>query len=225
MKRSRINAEIKNAMEICKRLSFFLPDFAGWSPEEWKRGDADEMKKTMLGWDVTDYGTDDFDRVGAVLFTLRNGSVYDSSLGTPYCEKVIIMKAGQKLPMHFHFSKTEDIINRNGAALHIRVYASKKTPEGYELDGERPVTIYRDGIKNILPAGTVLHVEKGCSVTIAPYIYHEFFSDEENGELIVGEVSSVNDDTKDNYYLSPLKLTKIEEDEPEIYHLCGGYIQ
>ena len=32
MKRSRINAEIKNAMEICKRLSFFLPDFAGWSP-------------------------------------------------------------------------------------------------------------------------------------------------------------------------------------------------
>ena len=31
MKRSRINAEIKNAMEICKRLSFFLPDFAGWS--------------------------------------------------------------------------------------------------------------------------------------------------------------------------------------------------
>lgn len=68
-------------------------------------------------------------------------------------------------------------------------------------------------------------MEKGSSVTIAPYIYHEFFSDEEKGELIVGEVSSVNDDTKDNYFLSPLKLKKIEEDEPEIYHLCGGYIQ
>ncbi len=29
----------------------------------------------MLGWDVTDFGYGDFDNVGLLIFTLRNGSV------------------------------------------------------------------------------------------------------------------------------------------------------
>jgi len=40
----------------------------------------------------------------------------------------------------------------------------------------------------------------------------------------LGEVSRVNDDEKDNRFLEPIaRFSKIEEDEPAIYFLCGEY--
>ena len=42
-------------------------------------------------------------------------------------------------------------------------------------------------------------------------------------ELIVGEVSKVNDDAKDNHFSEEIHLT-IEEDEPVRHLLCGGYV-
>lgn len=78
------------------------------------------MKKVMQGWDVTDFGSDDFAHTGAVLFTIRNGDLYDPDTGVPYCEKVIVFDSTEKqvIPLHFHNNKTEDIINRgNGITL------------------------------------------------------------------------------------------------------------
>lgn len=43
------------------------------------------------------------------------------------------------------------------------------------------------------------------------------------GELIVGEVSKVNDDAKDNHF-SEETHHSIEEDEPVRHLLCGGYV-
>lgn len=224
MKRSEINSNIEWAMQLCRELHFNLPEFAFWTPEDWEnRGETTEMLRCVAqGWDVTDYAGGDFDKVGAVLFTLRNGSIYDADKGTPYCEKMIAMKEGQMLPLHFHYSKTEDIINRCGGTLCVKVYNSKGAAEGYAPDTESDVTLRMDGISVTVPAGGTVEVSNGNSVTLTPYIYHEFFA--KGGAVIVGEVSSVNDDSRDNHFEKEIKL-HIEEDEPIRHVLCGGYVQ
>jgi len=41
---------------------------------------------------------------------------------------------------------------------------------------------------------------------------------------LVGEVSRVNDDEKDNRFLDPIgRFPQIEEDEPSLYLLCNEY--
>lgn len=224
MKRSTINANIEWAIGACKKLGFNLPKFAFWTPEDWekRKNETKHMVGAAQGWDVTDYASGDFDKTGAVLFTLRNGNLYDRTIGTPYCEKAIIMKDGQTLPMHFHFSKTEDIINRCGGVLCVTVYNSKSEAEGYALDTESDVTLHLDGIPTTFPAGSTVEVTNGNSITLTPYVYHKFCA--KGGDVIVGEVSSINDDAKDNHFTEDLTLT-IEEDEPVRHVLCGGYVQ
>ena len=97
---------------------------------------------TMLVWDITDFGCGDFQTCGAILFTVRNGSIYDANVGTPYAEKYIFMKDGceQEIPMHYHVKKTEDIINRAGGILCVQVFANGNDGKSYP---EAPVTLYR----------------------------------------------------------------------------------
>ena len=227
MKRSEINRYIDWAVSVCEKLHIALPSFAFWTPEEWKRRGTtvSHMLAVKQGWDVTDYNSGNFDAVGAVLFTLRNGNIYDKEEGTPYCEKVIIMKEGQKLPLHFHYSKTEDIINRGGGVQCVRVYNSTSKQDGFQLDHKSKVYLRLDGIPVSLPAGGVVEVANGNSITLTPYIYHEFWAKEGEGDLVIGEVSSINDDTRDNHFIGDINLPKIEEDEPVRYPLCNGYVQ
>lgn len=219
MKRSLINSNIEWAMELCKQLNFNLPSFAYYTPEEWEAKATEDMLKVKLGWDVTDYDSNDFDKIGAVLFTLRNGVFGD--MERPYCEKMIAMKEGQILPCHFHYDKTEDIINRAGGTLCVEVWNSKSEAEGYAVDYENDVTVTCDGVKVTVPAGGVVKVTSGNSITLLPYMYHRFYA--EGGPLIVGEVSKVNDDANDNHFVDEMHMT-IEEDEPVRHVLCGGYV-
>jgi D-lyxose ketol-isomerase len=66
MKRSIINAHINDAKEFIARMRFALPPFAYWSPGEWKdKGqEYDEIRENQLGWDLTDFGSGDYDRNG-----------------------------------------------------------------------------------------------------------------------------------------------------------------
>lgn len=219
MKRSLINANIEWAMELCKEMNFHLPSFAHYTPEEWAEKATEEMLKVKLGWDVTDYDSGDFDKIGAVLFTIRNGVFGD--MDRPYCEKMIAMKEGQILPCHFHYDKTEDIINRAGGVLCVEVWNSKSEAEGYAVDYESDVTVTCDGVQVTVPAGGIVRVTNGNSITLLPYMYHRFFA--EGGPLIVGEVSKVNDDANDNHFAEEMHMT-IEEDEPIRHVLCGGYV-
>ena len=227
MKRSDINRQIEWAIGACKKLGFHLPAFAFWTEADWeaRQDRLEHMRSVCQGWDVTDYNSGDFDKTGAVLFTLRNGNIYDATKGTPYCEKMIAMKAGQLLPMHFHYSKTEDIINRCGGTLCVKVYNSKSEAEGYAVDTQSDVHLRLDGIPVTIPAGGTVEVTNGNSITLFPYIYHEFFAKVEDGDLIVGEVSSINDDSKDNHFVTPLELPAIIEDAPVVHPLCNGYKQ
>lgn len=187
MKRSEINHNICETIELLKANNIGLPFFAYVKADEWaeKGIDLSRIKATMLGWDITDFGSDDFDHVGAVLFNARNGNLYDPSLGTPYAEKYIIMKQknNQELPMHYHMYKTEDIINRAGGDLLIEVYPSDKNRH-YDLT--KKVELYLDGVKHEFEPGSVIRLKKGDSVTITPYTFHRFYT--EGGDVIVGEV-------------------------------------
>ena len=121
MKRSEINSAIRWAADLMKSHHISLPVYADWSPAEWKEheGETGLIRQLMLGWDITDYGRGDFDKIGTVLYTVRNGSDTDPDAGVPYCEKYLIMKECQRLLNHYHVSKTEDIINRAGGVMQI----------------------------------------------------------------------------------------------------------
>ena len=222
MKRSEIQQAILWAKDFLKQNNFALPMFADWTPEEWRshRKEAETIIRTMRGWDVTTFGSDDFSKMGAVLFTIRNG-LPDGSAGCPYAEKLIMMKEGQVLPNHFHWQKTEDIINRGGGVLLIRVYNS--LPDG-SVDREGDVRILTDGIERIVPAGTDVEITRGNSMTMYPGLYHQFTPKPGCGDIIAGEVSSINDDHTDNHFeCSCPRFIPVEEDCPLTVPLCNEY--
>ena len=77
MKRSEINAALREMEQMVREYRFALPPFCGFTPEEWaeKGHEYDEIRDNMLGWDITDYGMGDFDKMGFSLITLRNGNL------------------------------------------------------------------------------------------------------------------------------------------------------
>ncbi len=223
MKRSQINEAIEWGKALLKKENITLPTFANWRHDEWiqNKVQMDMVFKTMLGWDVTDYGLDNYRKIGGVLFTVRNGDQKDSRVGVPYAEKYILLEDGQALPMHFHYTKTEDIINRAGGILALKLYNSNNDES---IDMESDVTVYMDGIKHIVKPGETVTVPVGSSITLTPYMYHSFWALEGEGDLIVGEVSSVNDDNVDNRFNPKLpRFGNVEEDVAAIHPLCNEY--
>ena len=223
MKRSEINAAIRWAKAFLAQNHISLPAYSNWSPEEWK-AHGDEIgviKKLMLGWDITDYGCGDFKTIGTVLYTVRNGSEKEPDIGVPYCEKYLILKDGQRLPKHYHVSKTEDIINRAGGVMQVFLWnADPKTGEQLETD----VVVYQDGIRRVYKAGEEILVTPGNSISLTPYMAHIFGPKPGTGDLICGEVSKVNDDLTDNYFLEKTaRFPTIEEDEPAMHPMCNEY--
>ncbi len=222
MKRSEILEAVAWAKALLNEKGIALPMFAAWTREEWRkhRDEAETVIRTMRGWDVTTFGHDDFSQMGAVLFTLRNG-LPDGTAGCPYAEKLILMREGQVLPNHFHRMKTEDIINRGGGVLLIRVYNS--LPDG-SVDRTGDVGICTDGIERRVPAGTDVEITRGNSMTIRPGLYHLFTPKAGCGDVIVGEVSSVNDDNTDNYFEEARpRFVPVEEDCESDILLCNEY--
>ena len=222
MKRSEIQSAIAHAKALLNRNHFKLPEYGYWTMDEWRahRNELDTIVKTMRGWDVTDFGSGDFAKVGAVLFTLRNG-VLGTDIGCPYAEKLIIMREGQILPLHFHFSKTEDIINRGGGVLRITVYNSLPDES---VDRAGAVAFERDGFARVVPAGSAVDILPGGSMTIRPGMYHLFEVAPGSGDVIVGEVSAINDDNVDNRFAEKSeRFTGIEEDEPIRVPLVNEY--
>ena len=225
MKRSEINKAIVRARIVANQNKIHLPDFAYWSLVEWKQRlpGLDNLRETGLGWDVTDFGRGDFARCGAVLFTLRNGNKGNPWLGTPYAEKIIFQthRLQQEIPLHFHTEKTEDIINRGGGILMLELYNSLSDGD---LDTRMPVQVRMDGIDHTLQAGAVVAVDPGNSITLTPGLYHRFWAKENAGDLVVGEVSSINDDRTDNTFLkNAARFSGIEEDEQPLCPLCNEY--
>jgi len=114
----------------------------------------------------------------------------------------------------------EDIINRGGGDLVIELC---NLTEDEQLADTR-VTVQTDGIMRKLEAKGSIVLKPGESVTLTPYLCHQFYGQEGAGLVLVGEVSRVNDDEKDNRFLEPIgRFPQIEEDEPPLYYLCNEY--
>jgi hypothetical protein len=208
--------------KMIDRCSFKLPPFCYFTPEEWKEKgrEYDEVRDNMLGWDITDFGMGDFDRVGFSLITLRNGNVSMDKYTKPYAEKLLYMKEGQSAAMHFHWNKMEDIINRGGGNVLIGVYNAGKEEGLADTD----VLIHSDGREYTVPAGTQIRLRPGESITIQPRLYHDFHLEPGTGPVLLGEVSMCNDDNRDNrFYLPAGRFPVIEEDEPPFRLLCNEY--
>lgn len=220
MKRSEINEYIRHAEARFSAAGFHLPEWAHWGAEEWKRQAArtGRIVEARLGWDLTDFGLGTFESNGLILFTVRNGTL-SGSVPLPYAEKLMLSREQQVTPMHYHWSKTEDIINRGGGELVLRLQMAD--PETDQLTDE-PFVFYRDGLEITGTPGMELRLTPGQSVTFPPYLAHSFWA--EHGDCIIGEVSSVNDDETDNRFLDPIgRFPQIEEDEAPYRLLCTDY--
>ncbi len=223
MKRSTINTIMAEADQLISKYGFVLPPFAYWSPEEFaaRKDEARNVISARNGWDITDYGAGDYDRMGLFLFTLRNGRLADLQRGGGMCyaEKLLISRQDQLSPMHTHILKAEDIINRGGATLIIELYGSDDQGRFAEDKGG---TVYCDGIRVDYEAGQKLKLAPGESVTLMPGDWHAFWG--EGGDVLIGEVSTVNDDETDNIFREPIgRFANIEEDVEPTHLLVSDY--
>ena len=223
MKRSTINAIMAEAHDLIRKQGFVLPPFASWTPEEFKERaeTARHIIDARCGWDITDYGAGRFDEMGLFLFTLRNGLLADLQRGGGMCyaEKLLISRQDQLSPMHTHVIKAEDIINRGGATLVVELYGSYDAGQFAE---DRGGTLWLDGIRHDYAAGEKLRLAPGESVTLRPGDWHAFWGD--GGDVLIGEVSTVNDDETDNIFREPIgRFANIEEDVAPTHLLVSDY--
>jgi D-lyxose ketol-isomerase len=223
MKRSEVNDIMRAADDFIRSFGHVLPPFACWTPEEMvaRRDRIAGIVDARLGWDITDYGQGRFSALGLFLFTLRNGSEADLKRGGGMCyaEKIMISRHDQLSPMHRHIVKAEDIINRGGATLALRLFTSDA--EG-NIDRSADVTVATDGILRTQGPGEVLRLAPGESVTLMPGNWHAFWG--EGGDVLIGEVSTVNNDLTDNIFAEPIgRFAGIEEDEPPLHLLVSDY--
>jgi len=132
----------------------------------------------------------------------------------------MIARENQVTPMHFHWSKMEDIINRGGAVLAIELYHAD--PDDEKRLGNHSFDVTLDGVRRTFGPGDIVRLQPGESITLEQYVYHKFWA--EQGTCLIGEVSQVNDDNIDNCFYQPCgRFPDIEEDEPPLHLLCNEY--
>ncbi len=144
-------------------------------------------------WDVTDFGLGDFSACGLTLVNLAEQP--------EYCEKIMYVRKNQVTPCHCHAQKKEDIICRFGE-LAVEISSNKNDVE-MQINGEA---------RSITP-GEVFNLQAGERITMTPGIKHSFWA--ASDYAIVGEVSTANDDSNDNFFENEEvgRFSEIEEDE------------
>lgn len=159
-------------------------------------------------WDMTDFGLGDFANYGLVLVNLAEEA--------EYCEKLMYARLGQRTPAHTHKQKKEDIICRQGV-LELQLWEG--LPTECSEDASFPVQV--NGRLCEHRNGAVIVLQAGERITLTPGIYHEFWAGAP--ETIIGEVSTANDDAKDNFFLNPDigRFPGIEEDEAAAVRLIS----
>ncbi len=154
-------------------------------------------------WDITDFGLGDFSRHGLTLINLATEA--------EYCEKLMYARAGQRTPCHTHAKKKEDIICRAGALI---LWLWPEKPESEFAAAEGTVTVPINGRPIRIAAGQPQVLPAGHRVTLVPGIWHAFAP--QSAEVVIGEVSTANDDEHDNVFANPDigRFPDIDEDEP-----------
>ncbi len=221
MNRSDINEILLESDRFIRSFGYVMPPFAYWTPEEMKAAAHGEIARRGMGWDITDYCLGKFAEIGLFLFTVRNGLLSDlrAGGGMVYAEKIMISRERQVSPMHRHFVKTEDIINRGGGELVLQLFGSA---EDGSIDRAAEVSVLVDGMRRVMKGGDHLRLTPGESVTLTPTVWHAFWG--ENGDVLIGEVSTVNDDRTDNWFEMEIpRYSEITEDVAPVHMLVSDY--
>lgn len=152
-------------------------------------------------WDVTDFGLHNFSKYGLVLVNLAEQP--------EYCEKIMYVRHNQITPYHCHKEKKEDIICRWGV-LEISL-RPEDAGSRLQVNGE-----WRD-----IAAGESVILQAGERVTLTSGIRHSFWA--HSDYAVVGEVSTANNDTDDNFFddSDVGRFGEIEEDVPAIVTLVS----
>ena len=104
------------------------------------------------------------------------------------------------------------------------VSISKRMPSSVYFQEDRIFPTDVRGLERFVPAGTAVEITRGNSMTIYPGLYHEFSPKPGRGDLIIGGVSSINDDRTDNYFeVKRPRFIPVEEDCPAEILLCNEY--
>lgn len=243
MKRSDIDAIIDDAIKFIHAQTYkpsgnewftkgvsLLPEQAFWTLEEWHdhRLETAFMKERRIGWDITDFGSEDFEHTGLVLYTLSNGLI-DKATGRPvdqsYAKKLMVVNGTQETPMHHHWHKTEDITNLGGAPLNIDICnaayvdKAKRTMEPFD---QNQVVVYVDCVMRDLRPG-LFTLNPGQTIRLEPHHYHAFWGVDGKRTLLM-EVSDVNDDSDkkgDNCFNPKVgRFPVIEENAMPRHLLC-----
>lgn len=210
MKRSEINAALRTARAVCDEMRFALPGWADWTLEDHKANPEASafLIDRQIGWDVTDFGSEDFARRGLTLLCTRNG-IQGAAAERPYAEKLLFVGVGQETPFHAHKVKLEDIICRGGGDLMVEF----TTKGSFAAD----TTARVDGALVAIDQGPI-RLRPGQGITIPRGVQHRFWA--EGAPSFVVEVSQCNDDKGDNFFLEALgRFSTVTEDEPPLYPL------
>lgn len=210
-------------MALLAKRRISLQPQAYWNLETWyeHRDSVEEIRKRGIGWDLTDWGSEDFHKIGLLLYAISNGIIDTKTgmpLNQPYAQKILIARENQVTPTHHHWSKMEDIIVLAGGELDIKLH---NVASNDKLDTENEVRIMRNNIWEVYQPGTVITLAPGERVRVEQKHYHKFWG--HRSTVFVEEISTVNDDKADNCFLPEDKVTRfpnIEEDQPPKYLLC-----
>lgn len=212
MRRSEINAAIREAEALVAEYRWLLPDWADYDEAAYAAEPdlARYNASRQLGWDVTDFGSGDFAAKGLTLFCVRNGVQGDPTT-VPYAEKLLFVREGQVTPYHSHRIKMEDIMVRGGGNLMVSF-----TRDGSFADD--PVRV--DGRVVADPYGAPIRLRPGQGITVPRGMKHSFWGEPGTGTAFCAEISQCNDDLTDNYFLDPIgRFSTIEEDEAKLHPL------
>lgn len=223
MKRSELNGWIDEALAFFDSFHFLVPAWARWSPGQWNRagGVPDEIRDCQLGWDITTFGSGDFKKMGLILLTTRNGLLV-SAPGKNY-PKALRRKdhdgprrAGHSAPLpHAEAGGYHQPRQRQPGDRTLAGRSGKEAASGHG--------VHRPGgrFPAQTSAGGKVVLSPGESVCLSPCHAHLFYGD---GDVMVGEVSRVNDDFTDNCFVDGMpRFDQIEEDEPARYLLGIDY--
>ncbi|MDO8683739.1 MAG: D-lyxose/D-mannose family sugar isomerase [Armatimonadota bacterium] len=217
--RSEANAVLRDARDFFSSFGNFLPPQALWSVEEWleHKNAMEPAIRGGCGWDIFKPAPD-YAKEGLTLYTLTNG--YPGSYQV-YAEKLLMSIPGQVCPMHYHAIKQEDIICAGGSNMHIELYRA----ENEKQLSDKPVEVVINGGLRTVKAGEELALKPGERITLAKRMFHRFWADPNGaGPSFIREVSMVNDDATDNYFLGEIgRFADVIEDEPILWPLCTDY--
>lgn len=220
MKRSEINEIMQWTVQFAAAHQFPLPPFARFTVEDWQKlgSEYDELRDNHLGWDITDFGSGDFYREGLTMLTLRNGSCHKPEYFKRFSEKLMVVRENQVTPLHFHYVYIEDIINRGGGELCVALWNGDQ--DGQKLDTD--VRVSQDGRNYFAPAGSIVILHPGESLSLNTYTYHSFWAREGTGDVMLTEIAQSSPRPNDNCFYKPVaRYMSIEEDAPILWPLLS----